>query len=399
MLAGAISRLLCFALACCAALPLIAAPKVALVTMDPGQEYWARYGHNALLVVDGDEATSYNFGYFDFEQPGFLARFLRGDMRYRLVALPFDEDIAGYAAEGRGVRLQWLNLDARQASELAAALATNALPENAEYRYEYYRSNCSTRVRDALNAVLDDELRRQTRGRSHGMSFRSESLRMAAPVPWMAVGIHFGLGPATDRVMSVWDEAFLPEHLAAAVDRLQIGGRPLVHSTVELVAPRLPGAPAATPDWVPQFAIAGLLLLGLFALAYRPTGSLLQRVGAGSLAAFWGVCGLAGCGLLALWLGTDHSAAWANRNLLLASPLCLALLAAIPPLWRGDRVPTWLLRIAQIVLLGALLAVVQSWLLARGQRLREWIVLLLPAHVMAVHLLSRAGRRELQPSA
>ena len=38
----------------------------------------------------GDAATpiSYNFGFFDPDEPGFLGRFVRGDMRYQLVALP-----------------------------------------------------------------------------------------------------------------------------------------------------------------------------------------------------------------------------------------------------------------------------------------------------------------------
>ena len=77
-----------------------AAPRIGVMTMQPGAEYWARFGHNALLVdlQDGSEPLSYNFGYFDFEQPGFLARFLRGDMRYLAVALPLSRDLAGYAS-------------------------------------------------------------------------------------------------------------------------------------------------------------------------------------------------------------------------------------------------------------------------------------------------------------
>ena len=46
------------------ALPVLSAPRVGLVTMAPGEDYWARFGHNPLLVDpgDGSEPTSYNFG-------------------------------------------------------------------------------------------------------------------------------------------------------------------------------------------------------------------------------------------------------------------------------------------------------------------------------------------------
>ncbi len=366
---------------------LHAVPRIGVLTMNPGEEYWARYGHNAVLVVDGDSATSYNFGFFDFDQPGFLTRFLRGDMRYQLVALPYQQDIGGYAAEGRGVRVQWLNLSESQASQLASALANNARPENAEYRYDYFTSNCSTRVRDALNDALHGEIERQTSARSHGLTFRSEALRLSSPLAWMAVGIHFGLGPSTDRPMNLWQEAWVPERLASVLRDITLDGRPLVHSEVELVPALRPPAPASAPQWQTGFAIGSLALLALLGLLYRPQGTVPQRLGVVVAASFWLTCGVAGIGMLALWLLTDHSAAWANRNLLLASPLCLLLLGATPALWRGKTPARGLIVTALTVIALALIAMLIGWLATRGQRQVEWLILLLPAHALLAHRL------------
>jgi len=365
-----------------AASAALAAPRIGLLTMDPGEEYWSRYGHNAVLVVEGERATSYNFGYFDFDQPGFLARFLRGDMRYRLAALPYQNDIAGYAADGRAVNVQWLALADPQAEQLAAALAENARPENAEYRYDYYRSNCSTKVRDALDAVLGGELKRRLSGRSHGLTFRHESLRLASPLPWMAIGIHFGLGPATDQPMSLWEEAFVPARLASALQTLQIDGQPLVQSSAELLPARRDPAPEAAPGWLPAFALTGTALLAVLALAFRGKRDVWQRVGVISAGLFWLTCGLSGVGLSALWLATAHSAAWANHNLLLASPLCLAMVIALPALMRGRSPATWLRHLALAIAILAALALLKSWLMPRGQQQMEWIALLLPAHLL-----------------
>ena len=130
-----------------------AAPRIGVVTMLPGEIFWERFGHNAILVADPATGAgiSYNFGFFDPTEPDFLARFIRGNMRYRLAALPIEQDLAVYRDEGRGVSVQWLDLDDAQAQSLADALAVNARPENAHYRYDYFLDNCSTRVRDAID--------------------------------------------------------------------------------------------------------------------------------------------------------------------------------------------------------------------------------------------------------
>jgi hypothetical protein len=142
-----------------------AAPRVGIMVMQPGEIFWERFGHDSVLVADPrtGEAISYNFGFFDPTEPDFIARFVRGDMRYRLAAVPYADDLILYREEGRGVSVQWLDLDAAQAREIATALAENATPENAFYRYDYFKDNCSTRVRDAVDHALAGGLLKQVR--------------------------------------------------------------------------------------------------------------------------------------------------------------------------------------------------------------------------------------------
>src|SRR3546814_2833169 len=85
--------------------------------MQPGTIFFERSGHDAVVVIDPatGAATSYNFGFFDPDEPDFISNFVHGHMRYRLQALPFADDLAYYRDVGRGVSIQWLNLsdDAR----------------------------------------------------------------------------------------------------------------------------------------------------------------------------------------------------------------------------------------------------------------------------------------------
>lgn len=369
------------------------APRIGVITMTPGEDYWARFGHNAILVEDAasGERISYNYGYFDFEQPGFMRRFMRGQMLYQLVALPLEVDLHTYATEGRGATLQWLDLPAAQAIALADFLKWNALPENADYRYDYFTDNCSTRVRDALDRALDGALARQLRTRSHGLTYRNEALRLGAGLPWMLLGMHAGLGPFADRPLSLWDEAFVPQRLADALQSVELeDGRPLVREQLELLPDRLRLEHAATPQLRGHFTLAGLglaLLLGI--LLRQQAGPAARLTGAALAAGIWLVCGLGGLLLLALWALTAHVAAWGNENLLLLNPLCLVLLAAVPALARGRQAAHWLTVVAHVVLAATALALFLRFLPFRIQNNADFIVLLAPVHVVLAWRLAR----------
>ncbi|MDQ2702951.1 MAG: DUF4105 domain-containing protein, partial [Pseudomonadota bacterium] len=132
------------------------APRIGVMTMQPGEIFFERFGHDSIVVMDPETGTaiSYNFGSFDPGEPGFFGRFVRGQMEYLLVAQPLDQDLAIYQYEGRGVSIQWLALTPEQADGLAAYLEEEARPENARYRYDYFTNNCATRVRDAIDDAL-----------------------------------------------------------------------------------------------------------------------------------------------------------------------------------------------------------------------------------------------------
>lgn len=356
-----------------------AAPRIGVATMQPGEIFWERFGHDALVVVDPSTgaATSYNFGFFDPGEPGFVGNFIRGRMRYQLAALPFDQDMSTYRSEGRGVSIQWLRLTDAQADALAGSLAVNARPENAVYDYDYFRDNCSTRVRDAIDRVLGGELERQLSGRSHGSTYRSEAVRLASPAPWMWLGFDVGLGPAADRPLSLWEESFVPMRLAAALREVQVDGHPLVAPDVPVLPHRIAPEPAETqrPAW-PWFMAGVLVAIVLAAVGVRR-----PRPVAAFALAFWAACGLIGLLMLFLWFGTVHRFAWANRNLLLVDPLAILALAGAWRVLGGRAAGTLMPRLLPVLAGLAALALFAFWLDFGGQDNARWIALLLPIHV------------------
>lgn len=347
--------------------PLAArAPQISLLTVGPGEIYWQRFGHNALLVRDAasGQATVYNYGVFDFHQENFFLNFARGQMLYRLDTTTLAWTLRGYAAEGRWLVEQPLNLDDAQREALAAYLDWNAQPENTEYRYDYFVSNCSTRVRDALDHVLHGQLQAQLGARGTPLTYRSESLALMAAEPALRFGMQLALGRAADRPLNEWQAGFIPMHLMTALRSVQVvdsEGRtwPLVADERWLL--RAAAAPHAVPDasdaglavdaagtdspeshesWRAQAAwlLAGTLLALIWAVVARARAPVVLRVGAAALAVLYlGVNGAAGGVLVLGWAFTDHWVMADNPMLLLLNPLVWLLLPRAWRLHRGER--------------------------------------------------------------
>src|SRR5690606_4051542 len=135
----------------------------------------------------------------------------------------------------------------RQADDLLRSLVDAVRPENRDYLYEYFRANCSTRVRDAIDSALGGGLRRQTSGRSRGFTFRMPAARLAKDDAWLALGIDLGLGPDTDRRLSLWEEMFIPGMLQRYLrDVVNSEGEPLV-TNERVLHPGRGNAPAELP--------------------------------------------------------------------------------------------------------------------------------------------------------
>ncbi len=381
---GVLCLLWLLAVSAWAAAP-VSSKRIGVATMQPGDIFFERFGHDSIVVVDAETgaATSYNFGFFDPAEPGFAGNFARGYMQYYLVALPLEQDLIHYRETGRGVNLQWLDLTPQQAQALADALAERAKPENARYRYDYFTSNCSTQVRDALDAALGGALKRQLAGRSRGNTFRSEAVRLASPAAWMWLGFDAGLGPYADTPMSRWEEAYVPMRLADSLrEARNTAGRPLVQREEQLLPHLTAPEPAESPRrWWPWLLIGLLSATAIVALAPR-----WPRVIAALALPLWLLCGVCGALLVFLWGFTEHQAAWANRNLLLLNPLCLLLLPGALTLLRGRTPGAWFRWLLALVAMAATLAWILHWLPLRPQVNHGWVALLLPAHAALAYV-------------
>ena len=330
------------------------------MTMGVGKEVWERFGHNAILVEDHARGTAqaYNYGMFDFRQHNFLLRFVQGRMLYWMQGFDLGLTLQIYRQANRSVWVQELNLTPAERATLRDFLEWNERPENRFYRYDYYRDNCSTRVRDALDRVLGGRIRVATDSIETDHTYRFHTSRLIGSDLPLYTGLLLALGQPADHRLTAWEEMFLPLELRQWVRHVTVvddSGRvvPLVKDERTLFASTMPAPPAAPPARVPGYLAAGVALgSGLWWVGRRAPGSPRARRGFAWLAGGWGlVVGFAGALLGGLWAFTDHTVAYRNENLFQANLLLLPLAVVAPAAARGAE---WARRPA--VALAALMA-------------------------------------------
>jgi hypothetical protein len=306
---------------------------VSALTFGPGDHPFFKFGHNAILVQPrSGQGWVYNFGTFAFDSPALIPKFLRGKFKYWLSVSSVEDTIESYSAANRSILAQELELTAAQKWALAQALRENARPENREYLYDYFRDNCSTRVRDAIDRVVGGRVRVAGQ-EATTTTFRSHALRMTADLWPEYVGLYLGLGRAADVPINRWEESFLPDRLADLLRVVRLsdgtGVGTLVKSERILHQARRPAKPAAPPDWTRYFLLLGLAVGG----AMLVLGRLARRFAAarilfgGAVSAVGGSFGLLGMIMLCLWIFTDHRVAYANANIMQLAPWAIVLLA------------------------------------------------------------------------
>ena len=319
--------------------------RVFLITLGQGAQVWERFGHNAIWVHDPEAGTdiAYHWGLFDMSEEGFMVEFLQGRMVYSMGAADANRLVSAYRGAGRDATIQELAFTVDQAAGLQELLEWNVRPENRRYRYDYFRDNCSTRARDALDDALGGTLVRVLDAWPAEHTYRSQAVTLTAEDRLLTTGMDLGLGPLADRPISHWELAFIPMRLRDDLRDVRVtrGDRsvPLVVSERRLealdgdasvAAPGIASRRALT-HWVTGLLAGGLVaLLGLLAVR-AGTGGTAGRWALGAVGGVWGlVGGVLGLIVTGLWLLTDHEFAWHNENVLQTNPLALGLAVLAP---------------------------------------------------------------------
>ncbi len=291
--------------------------QISLLTCTPGKELYATFGHSAIRVIDSNSVTDlvYNYGTFDFNDPNFYTKFVKGQLNYYLSVEYFTNFKFDYQAENRGITEQILNLSAADKIKLRSALNENLKEENRFYLYDFFLDNCTTRLRDLIFTASPPQqalpapmpLNYTFRNAIHQYLDGQQNY-------WSKLGIDLLLGRPTDAVMTIKQQEFLPDNLMMALGKIE---KPiLVKSTTNLY---IVNSAASKNQWfTPQICFWSLLII--FVLLGISKNKTLQKINTILDGMLFLICGLLGILFLFMWWGTDHSMTKENFNLLWALP-------------------------------------------------------------------------------
>lgn len=300
--------------------------EISLLTCDPGKELYSSFGHSAIRMreIGGEQDLVFNFGTFDFRTPNFYGKFATGKLDYMLSVSSYADFIREYDYYKRDVREQVLDLNEQQRDFLVQHLNAQYDPARRYYRYEFFYNNCATKIRDAFEIALGDQLVWNDSSILEEKTFRNLIDEYVYPLPWADLGIDLALGSVIDRVATDRESQYLPDYMEAAFAKATIVGdgptRPLVKkSTVILEYPKEEFKMNPINPYVIFWGLA-ILFTGVTFFGHKK-----KRLFLGLDVALFSILGVMGLVVTFLWFFTDHTATKWNWNILWVFPGHLVL--------------------------------------------------------------------------
>lgn len=322
-----------------------------ILTCGPGEEFYTTFGHSAIRICDSSMGIDlvYNYGTFDFNTPGFYWTFACGQLDYRLSRETFQSFLFGYAYEGRAVWEQRLMLSNQELNNLFILLETNHLPQYRYYKYDFFRDNCATRVRDMVsNCLVHRNLSPETETDTN-RSYRNIIYdNTETSLLWWRLGVDIALGQRCDHRCSNYEYMFSPIEMMHQFDTMKVSDtqQPISNGTQQLLEEtRTPLQRSINPTlvfWVLFFAI---MLLTLFEQLRLWNLKWLNAL-------LYGATFIISLVILFLWFFSEHYCTKFNLNILWASPLFIYF--AI----RQHRSKQWIVCLQLVMLIAAMLMTV-----------------------------------------
>lgn len=296
--------------------------KISLLTCSPGNELYSIFGHSALRIQDQNTGTDivYNYGTFDFNDPEFYSKFVRGKLLYFLSQNNYGDFINSYASEQRSIAEQFIDLSCQKKVQLQQYIWENMQEENRYYKYDFIYDNCTTRLRDIIEKFQDSGMNTHMIPQAADATFRNALYYYLdrGQMQWSKLGIDLLLGSPIDKKMTNREAMFLPEYLETGLDSTKNVKHSLIVTKQYPVSVELRNNNHHVDFTTPLFIFSALFLLILLVSFSR------NSYIASGLKIFddlyFTTFGFLGCLFIFMWFFTDHRQTTHNYNLLWAWP-------------------------------------------------------------------------------
>lgn len=293
---------------------LTSTSEISLLTIGRADhEIYQNFGHTAIRIKDSILGWDlvYNYGTFNFGEPDFLMKFIKGKLLYYESIDNYRDFEQMYREENRWIREQELNLTQEQKQLLFERLTINAREENKYYKYDFLFDNCSTRPRNIILSLFKTiQFKKDV---DDDASFR-QLIDRNVTNEWLDLGMDVLIGIPTDKKAG-YGRTFLPDELMQLCDSAVVDGKPLVSGN-NLILDTIPEYTAK--NWLTPGLVFWILFFVVLMLQIK--WSVFSRYKIIPIIYFF-ILGLFGWLFMFMWFGTDHLSTKWNLNILWAMPL------------------------------------------------------------------------------
>ncbi|MCR5192578.1 MAG: DUF4105 domain-containing protein [Bacteroidales bacterium] len=292
-----------------------------ILTCGPGQDFYESFGHTALRICDSNRNFDvvFNYGTFNFGQPNFYLMFALGQLDYYLAVQSYNSFLDDYIFEGRAVMQQRLLLSKHELDTLYQMLLVNMRPENKNYKYDFFRDNCATRVVDMVAASLEErQLMNDTLVVPKATYRDMIHTYTDTALLWWRLGIDLILGARCDQSMTGRQNMYMPIELMCQLDTslLSTGKRLTEKPSQLLEEEKEPPSKSFSPTLAFWLIFLAVLAITMIALHRHKNLPWLDAL-------FFLAPVLISILIMFLWFGSDHWCTKWNLNILWASPIFL----------------------------------------------------------------------------
>jgi hypothetical protein len=351
--------------------------KFYLVTCEPGDEVYARFGHSGIRVYDAETGIDevFHWGLFSFDTPNFVGRFIAGKTDYMMGVYGTQFFMREYIARGSAVYAQELDFTPEQKHKLWAKLWDNYRPENRVYRYNFITNNCATQPYQLILDTYNYKI--SLKQPLHPTTYRDIINKYVPVGSSLNTGINLIIGAPADKNITTRESVAFPMYTMKALNNIHYINADKTTKPIVLQQETMFNAPHK------NFQTGNLtfylwIIIPLILSAICATYVLKKKRYIPYLTQFvLLITGIVGIIISYLWFFSQHPIVNNNANILWCNPLNIALAVMLFIHKRSLRTAKTILTILSLVLnvvfLVLLILEVQSTTL---QILAIWILVL-----------------------
>ena len=283
--------------------------QISVLTCGAGDELYSIFGHTAIRVQDNliGFDTVYNYGMFDFNTPNFYSKFVKGDLLYSVGQENYNDFLATYKYYNRSINEQFLNLSLDQKQAIFDKIQHQLSSDERFYQYKFIDNNCTTKVVDLLNGVLEEPIAVNFEGNADSQRNILNSFLTKNYFEELGMNLLFGKNVDKEN-----DKVFLPENLMHSISNSTIKGRKLEQNDVVHYT-KIESEKTSNWNTIYFFSIICLIIAFLSRIKFVQV-------------LFFSLIGILGTVILVVSLFTSHSELVWNESLLLFNPLYFLLI-------------------------------------------------------------------------